>query len=61
MATVGYAALPVLVFAASLVLFLRMMLEIGTGVQPMRRKAVDPRSGQARQRPTGASAERFKA
>jgi hypothetical protein len=56
MATVGYAALPVLVFAGCMVLFLRMMHDIGARVQMVRRNPVHPHSGQVRQ-----TAPRFKA
>jgi hypothetical protein len=61
MTTVGYAALPLLVFAASMVLFLRMMHDIGTRTQSMRRDEVRPRSGEVRQPVTRSAAPRFKA
>jgi hypothetical protein len=61
MAAVGYAVLPFLVFAVSMVLFLRMMHDIGTRAQPMRRNVVPPRPGQARQPSTASNATRFKA
>jgi hypothetical protein len=46
MATVGYAALPFLVFAASMALFLRMMHDIGASGLSMRRGVVRRRSDQ---------------
>jgi hypothetical protein len=46
MATVGYAALPFLVFAACMALFLRMMHDIGARGLSMRRGVVRRRSGQ---------------
>jgi hypothetical protein len=61
MATIGYAALPLLVFTAAMVLFLRMMHDIGTRTQSMRGDAVRPRSGQVRRPATGSTVSRFKA